>query len=422
MGPTKRWLEEQDASGFRSSRYYDEVCKHCIGDPALALFVSRTGRIAKCDFCGQINVRGMRVGDLFHYMATCLLTEWEDPNDAVSWAGAVALGSRVIDSYELLDRHARPLENEDLHWEFVSAFDHLWCQRNPYRLTHSDMLFLSWERFGEMTKTDRRYFWYRTQAPDNKDDDELLDPAEVPDEVGRAIVLAGWRMLGRTGDCRLFRALAHDPSERLRAANELGAPPSERAGNNRMSGVGISMFYGAETAKTAITEIRPSRKEAVTVGSWKPGRELVYLDLLAAKPIPSIFDMTARRDRTWLRFLAEFADDLAQPINPRISPIEYIPTQIITEYVRDHVRTPDDRQVDAIRYRSSLNKPDGVCWVVFARPEDCGESTDTSNSLLILDPDSIERQEPRAWSARLKAKLRSMLSFWGQEVGRGLSR
>lgn len=396
MGLTKRWLEEQDASGFFSGRYFDDVCKHCIGDPALAVFVSRMGLIAKCDFCGRINVRGVQVGDLFHYMAACLHAEWEDPNNRVAWDGGFVLGSPIIDSDDLLDQHDGPLENEELHREFVGAFDHLWCQRDPYSLAHSDMLLLSWERFSETTKTDKRYFWYRTQTPDNNDDDELLDPAEVPDEVGRAIVRAGWRMLGQTADCRLFRARAHDPSKRLRAADELGAPPSEQAGNNRMSGAGISMFYGAETAKTAIAEIRFSRKEAVTVGSWRPTRELVYLDLLAARPIPSIFDMTARSDRPWLRFLAEFADDLAQPIDQYISPIEYIPTQIITEYVRDHLRTPDDRRIDAIRYRSSLDEPDGVCWVVFAKLDDCGESTDTSNSLLVLEPHSIERQEPRA--------------------------
>jgi len=394
VGFAKRLLEEQDASGFRSGRYFDDVCKHCIGDPALAVFVSRIGLIAKCDFCGRINTRGMQVGALFRYMASCLHAEWEDPNNSV--AGGLVPGPRIIDSDDLLDQHDQPFENEDIHWEFVRAFDHLWCQRNPYRLTHSDMLFLSWERFSEMTKTDRRYFWYRTQAPDNNDDDELLDPAEVPDEVGRAIVRAGWRMLGRTTDRRILRALAHDPSRQLRTADELGSPPSERAGNNRMSGAGISMFYGAETAKTAITEIRPCPKMAITVGSWSPSRELVYVDLLASQPIPSIFDMTARGERPWLRFLAEFADDLAQPIDPHISPIEYIPTQIMTEYIRDHLRTPDGGQIDAIRYPSSLDEPDGVCWVVFAKQDDCGDSTDITDSLLVLDANSIKRQEPAA--------------------------
>ncbi len=411
MGFTKRWLEEQDASGFRSGRYYDDACKHCIGDSALAVFVSRNGPVARCDFCGRINTLGMQVGALFHYMASCLHAEWEDPNNSVAWIGGFVPGPRIIDSDDLLDQHDRPLENEDLHWEFVRAFDHLWCQRNPYRLTHSDMLFLSWSRFSEMTKTEKRYFWHRTPATDNNDDDELLDPTEVPDEVGRTIVRAGWRMLGRTSDRRILRALAHDPSRQLRTADELGSPPSERAGNNRMSGAGISMFYGAETAKTAITEIRPCPKMAITVGSWTPSRELVYLDLLASQPIPSIFDMTARGERPWLRFLAEFADDLALPINAHISAIEYVPTQIITEYIRDYLRAPDDRRIDAIRYRSSLDEQDGVCWVVFAKQDDCGDSTDRSDSLLVLDPDSIERQEPRAWSvARIRAKMRSMLN------------
>ena len=41
-------MEEQDGSGFRSDRYFDDVCEHRIGDPALAIFVSRNGPVDHC--------------------------------------------------------------------------------------------------------------------------------------------------------------------------------------------------------------------------------------------------------------------------------------------------------------------------------------------------------------------------------------
>ena len=97
-------------------------------------------------------------------------------------------------------------------------------------------------------------------------------------------------MLKQTTDLRIVRARAHCPPKRLRTAKELGSPPSAAAENNRMSGAGISMFYAAESEATATAEIRPHPKQAVTVGSWTPSRELAYLDLLAAQPIPSLFD------------------------------------------------------------------------------------------------------------------------------------
>ena len=337
---------------------------------------------------------GLQVGPLFHYMAGCLRAEWDDPNNAMPREGGwYVQGPRIVDSDDLLDELGHPLEDEALQREFVGAFDHLWCQRDPYRLDHSEVLFLSWSRFSDLAKTDKRYFWHRPAVPAGRHD-ELLSPAEVPDAIGAAITRTNYQMLKQSADLRIVRARAHCPSKRPRTAKQLGSPPSTVAENNRMSGAGISMFYAAESEATATAEIRPDPKKAVTVSSWTPSRELVYLDLLAAQPIPSIFDQTTRGDRPWLRFLAEFATDLAQTVDPCSAPNEYVPTQIITEYIRDYLRTHNDRQVDAIRYQSTADRPDGVCWVVFAKQDDCGDSTTSSDRLLILDPASVKHQHP----------------------------
>ena len=409
MGWTKKVWEEQAQYGFSTDRHFDYVCQDCIDDQALKLFVSRCGRIDKCGFCGQTETSGLNLGALFTYMASCLHTEWEDANGAVAWEHGFVPGPAVMDSADLLDCLDRPLKNEDLHWEFANAFQHPWCERNPYRLEHSEMLFLSWSRFCQMTKTDRRYFWYRASAKTDKDGDELLDPAQVPDEIGRAIVRVGRRMIIPNLDVPLFRARAHYRPRKFYTAKELGSPPSEAAKNNRMSGAGISMFYAAASEETAIAEIRPSPGKAVTVGTWRPTRELVVLDLLAAQPIPSIFDQTAQGDRKWLRFLAEFADSLAQSIDPDDAPVEYVPTQIMTEYIRDHLHSPDGQQVDAIRYPSAAGTSDGVCWVVFAKPEDCGDSSDNTGQLLILNPTSLKRRRLILLIRRLILLIRRLI-------------
>ena len=132
MGHVKRWMEKQDESGFRSDRYFDDVCEGCIGDPALAVFVSRNGPITKCDFCDSTESNGMTVGDLFHYMAGCLTAEWDDPINEVGWDKGFDSFERILDSDDLLGAVDDPLKNEDLYWEFVSAFQRQWCQRSPY--------------------------------------------------------------------------------------------------------------------------------------------------------------------------------------------------------------------------------------------------------------------------------------------------
>lgn len=386
----KQLLDEEYVGGFRTGRYSDRVCSYCISDPALAVFVSRNGPIRHCDFCGRTDTLGMQVGSLFHYMAACLHAEWDDPNNAMAWEGGwFVQGPRIVDSYDLLEELGLPLENEALQWGFVDAFDHLWCQRDPYRLDHSDMLFRSWRRFSKLTKADKRNGGNQPWVSADTGHDELLSPAEVPDAINRAIARTNWRMLKQDRDLRFVRARAHCPSEGLRTATKLGSPPPRYAGSNRMSAAGTSMFYAAESETTAIDEIRPHPEEAVTTASWTPSRELVYVDLPAAQPIPSIFDMTARGDRPWLRFLAEFATDLARRVDAHSDPAEYAPTQTMTQYIRDHLRSRDNRPVDGIRYHSSVDKPDGVCWVVFATQDDCGDSATTPDRLLMLDPDSV---------------------------------
>ncbi len=387
-------MEEQDESGFRSDRFSDDVCERCVGDPALAVFVSRNGPIERCDFCASDGTNGMTVGDLFHYMAGCLAAEWDDPINEVGWDNGFDSFVRILDSDELLDELDDPLANEDLYWEFVSSFQHQWCQRSPYRLEHSQMLLHSWARFAEVTKTRKRFLMGRGEPGAGEARDELLDPLEVLDAVGNAVGNAEWRMVGRTSDAAIVRARAHGVEVSYRSPADLGSPPSWAAGHNRMSGAGIAMFYGAEADTTAVAEIRPRDDEAVSLATWAPARELVFLDLLGARPIPSIFDMTARTDRTWLRFLAAFADDLARPIDEDDAPIEYIPTQIVTEFVRDHLRTADGWPFDAIRYMSAVDEPHGICWVVFAEQADCGEIGDGEDRVLVLDPKSVRRSDP----------------------------
>lgn len=393
MGHVKRWMEKQDESGFRSDRYFDDVCEDCIGDPALAVFVSRNGPIAKCDFCDSTESNGMTVGDLFHYMARCVSAEWDDPINEVGWDKGFDSFVRILDSDDLLGAVDDPLKNEDLYWEFVSAFQHQWCQRSPYRLEHSEMLLHSWARFAEVTMTRRRFLMHRRRSA-TASNDELLDPSKVLDALGSAIGQAEWRMVGRTSEVAIVRARSHPIEENHDTPEALGSPPSSAAAHNRMSGAGIAMFYGADTDATATAEIRPGTDQAVTLATWRPARELVYLDLLGARPIPSLFDMTARTDRTWLRFLAAFSDDLAKPIESDTSQVEYIPTQIVTEFIRDHLSTSDGRSFDAIRYRSAVDEPDGVCWVVFAEQSECGSDHGGNGRVLLLDSASIRRRDP----------------------------
>jgi hypothetical protein len=310
----------------------------------------------------------------------------------VGWDHGWDSGVRIYDSDDLLGLLEEPLSHPDLREAFIDAFEHEWCQRGPYRLEHWHMLKLSWERFAHLVRSRHRYLFLLDQGTD---DDELVSPARMLEAVAQAIHNTPWRMLRRVpAGTPLFRARAHNEAEKPARAVDLGSPPPASARPNRMSPAGISMFYGAEDAGLAEAEVRAGPGDVVTSGRWTTTRDLWCLDLRLAEPIPSLFDMTARSSRPWLRFLAHFAVDLSKPASAVTAEVDYVPTQIVTEYVRDVLRTPSGEAVAAVAYTSAV-QPDKTCWVVFAGPEECVDDEERhGRALLRLDRSTVIRGAP----------------------------
>jgi hypothetical protein len=349
------------------------VCPGCISDVALARYVSRLRLIDRCDFCGGPSPFGVPLWELFRYMETSLATEWDDPVNEVGWAtregGWLIPAGVVRDSYDLMVHLGEPLgEKGALRDAFLQHFDHDWCPRDPYRLAHHEVLTSSWGVFSRYVKETSRYLFLST-GRSTEADSELVAPAAMLEELRVAIVNSG--LIRRLPAGReLFRARRHKADEELATAAALGSPPAERAAASRMSAVGIPMFYGAEDLDTALAELRLEPDGRATVATWSTARQLPYLDLVDID-IPSIFDMTARGWRPWRRFLREFADDAAQP--PDLAGITYVPTQIVTEFIRHEVLDSDGTPVRGIRYRSAV-RAGGVSWALFVDAAGCVEA------------------------------------------------
>jgi hypothetical protein len=127
------------------------------------------------------------------------------------------------------------------------------------------------------------------------------------------------------------------------------------------------MFYGCADQETAYAEtVDEERLDGKTVAGARFAA-LESLNMLDLKSIPTIgsFFAVDRDTRHAIRFLREFATDLARPIErDGRQNIDYVPTQVFTEYVRYELRTPDGSPFHGIRYQSSKNGE--PCLVVFA--------------------------------------------------------
>ena len=391
MTPSNRLIVIPPTGGVYPNRDEISVCGTCISDRDLAAALCHEGTTTKCHFCGTANTHGTKLGVLFTYMATCLVSEWSYQPNSGEWI-MMQGPTDSIDSHDLLRELESPLADTELQRAFITAFPYRWYPREPARPDPYRCLSLSWSQFCRTTRTHQRFFFYPPDSTTEPDYREQFEPVEVPQQIGEAILRARQHVLGRSTNISVFGARTHPLNRRFDTASQLGSAPPGSAGNNRMSPQGISMFYGADSDVTAFKEVQPSENEAVTIARWNPSREILYLDLPAARPVPSIFHQTARTLRSWLRFLADFGDAIAQPATIDSPEIEYIPTQIITEYIRDHLRL-ETEPIIAIRYQSAID-PNGKCWVMFADQDDCADYDNYTSQLLILHPDSVKRYEP----------------------------
>ena len=127
---------------------------------------------------------------------------------------------------------------------FVTAFEGDRVSRHAFRMAHHERLACGWETFARYVKEESRFLFLQTgQGP--QDDEELIPPAQLLEEVGLALENGDLIRTFQPGS-PLYRARQHSPEETLATSIELGSPPRERSGANRMSPAGIPMFYGSE--------------------------------------------------------------------------------------------------------------------------------------------------------------------------------
>ena len=257
-----------------------------------------------------------------------------------------------------------------------------------------------WERFSQGVKYKTRYMFFDC----SEDDISYGNPDEIP--LSRILKVIGESVQERglitpiPEGSRFFRAREHKESIICTTACDLGPPPHEFTCSNRMSPAGIPMFYGASDAETAIAETPRSRADTIiTVGAFDTVKALTVLDLHNMPPFPSLFDRNRRHLRSPHRFLRDFVTDLSRPIvKDGREHIDYVPTQIITEYFRHQFRAADGQHVHGILYPSS-RREGGMCCVLFCSQENCTEKPHDSwketDQWLRLDVKSITRQKAK---------------------------
>jgi hypothetical protein len=418
MGYAKEQWMRRTALGYGDvpDKY---VCADCFEDYAIREFIKENAVEKECSYCRRKSKAPIaaKLEIVVDFICQGINTEWEDPVESMAWEGAEGgyQGARVIDSDELIRYEIEELFNtheavlDDIVLSLI--YNHDWCQKDPYGLRREEALSLSWEDFAKQVKYYTRYVFLEL---DNGEDDFHRDLDMIP--VSKMLSRLSWEISKMEYDikminvldigCTIYRARIHDKEKKLTTAKKLGTVTVKKAKYaNRMSPAGIPMFYGsfeADTAFKEIIDISGSRQgKIVSIATFKTLKKLRVLDLCHLPEVPSLFDTSSRHLRSSLIFMRQFREEFRKPIKKsKLENIEYVPTQVFTEYIRHKYEDIEGNPIRGILYPSSRN-PGGISCVLFILNEQCVDKHSikkkpseeiSKNACLFLE--TVERRSP----------------------------
>jgi hypothetical protein len=221
----------------------------------------------------------------------------------------------------------------------------------------------TWEAFCNEIKYKARFF--NQQA--KRILDEIfsdLDSLETGDH--KSVIQSGGP---KTKYPQIYRARVSQSREYLDSIlkdpiKELAAPPSESSKRGRMNSEGISVFYGAKNVRTCISEVRPPVGSHVVIGKFKIIRKIRLLDLNLLSQIYvncGYFDPRFSDYKWQAAFLQHLVSELTKPIMPDEENYEYLPTQVVSEYLAEYVKP----EIDGIIFKSSQIEAQGQNIILF---------------------------------------------------------
>jgi hypothetical protein len=331
------------------------VCAECFGDPDIRERILEADGSPGCDFCGEYDAPTIDVGELGAQMRERLELFYSDANEYLMYVSREGgyQGVTYLTYDLLLDEEQLELPRDSSGTLFTALWsaiepDRVWCEHDPAVLPKNESMLLDWDNFCQIIKYQRRFFFH-----DLGGSREILDEsraaADLLKEISQFIDDLDIIRICETG-VTLYRARPHKNGQQFSLPSELGPPRCDDSlQSNRMNPPGIPMFYGAEDERTAVAEVRDS---PTSVGTFVARKRLLLLDLVSLPSVPGTFSTSSRETIVALRFLHRFTQLATAPVDrDNRTHLDYIPTQVLTEYLRDYPFVLG--RLDGVRYPSA---------------------------------------------------------------------
>jgi len=140
--------------------------------------------------------------------------------------------------------------------------------------------------------------------------------------------------------------------------NEMAAPPKGKRAAGRINPEGISVLYLSSDKLTALSEIRASVFDYITIGKFQALQDIKVANLSSVgKTSPFLDDNELEKFAANRKVFQDIANEIAKPLRRSDSPLEYLPTQYIAEFIKS-------QNYDGVEYASTLRE-DGYNLAAF---------------------------------------------------------
>lgn len=357
-----------------------DICSNHIGDKYIKNEILKKGVKGKCDYCGKTRSKVVKLSEVLKLIIVGIEYLTEDPNESrysnkeaeYGFDGNVFTFEDLLkDIEERLDIKANKLLNDiDRHLNNPYL---LYCYKDEFG-SEGDFLRDNWEHFKFIVKHKARFVFHDNSF---SGDYYYQNPLYILEKIQELINENGM-IVEIPENTTLYRCRQHSKKNDIGGAKDLVSSPFEYAKNNgRMNPAGIPMFYCSEDKKLTIQEVvnnSDKNNPFYTIGEFNNKSSLKVVDLTKIPDLPSIFDEKNNKFRESILFLKNFVEDAIKPINERDSIIEYIPTQIVTEYIRYNQKL----DVQGLIYPSSKNRKKSNI-VLFFDNDECIEKLNLIN-------------------------------------------
>jgi len=336
-----------------------------FNDSAITNFINKNGDDGFCSWTGEKS-KCILLSDLTEFIDERIQTEYVEPFKS----GAVYdkekrfyedrfPGLFVMSSLELLYDLLDDTPHEILLEISGELTEEYWTRKELYTPTLNETYAKSWSEFKYIIKHKVRFMFFeevgKIGAPSYEN---YSDPYSILMNFREAILKHNLIVKFPTGDLHVYRSRMHKKQKNQLNHKELGPPPDNCAQANRLSPAGIPMFYCALEEETSIIEVIDINKPDyfISTASFSNLKPLTLIDFSQIEWC-SIFDTENVEKRETFILLQQFIEDLIKPIsNDGSQHIDYVPTQVVTEFLKKSFKTDLDEEIHGFFYESSKSK------------------------------------------------------------------